>query len=156
LLKDRITKDIANWEKLYKHDFLSDTHVKDELNCVFWCTRMSENKPTKSTIRSELLASVDWYNTYRRRVTTENNWRSNHLNIIYTNISYRKKQKIAFRCGLFRGILFHVNDACRDKYINNTYNREYSAHSNIKQHTNNLQKHYLPEFDNVMRQEKQN
>ncbi|KAI8056886.1 hypothetical protein BDF22DRAFT_740394 [Syncephalis plumigaleata] len=42
---------------------------------VLWCIRTDVKNPCTSDKRADLLENVDWYNTYRRRVSTENNWR---------------------------------------------------------------------------------
>jgi hypothetical protein len=47
-----------------------------ELDFVYWCTRTGSSvNSTPSTNTSDVLNTLDWYDTYRRRVCTENNWR---------------------------------------------------------------------------------
>ncbi|KAI8056100.1 hypothetical protein BDF22DRAFT_774341 [Syncephalis plumigaleata] len=74
-LRSSIRNDTVLWQALYHRDFLSGDYYTKEMEFVLWCIRTDVNIPCTSDKRADLLENVDWYNTYRRRVSTENNWR---------------------------------------------------------------------------------
>ncbi|KAI9594468.1 hypothetical protein BDF19DRAFT_444921 [Syncephalis fuscata] len=56
---------------------LAGPHAVRELDFLYWCARdhyHGEHMPTDPAV---LLQALDWYDTYRRRVCTERNWRHN-------------------------------------------------------------------------------
>ncbi|KAI8056813.1 hypothetical protein BDF22DRAFT_652894 [Syncephalis plumigaleata] len=56
------------------------------MDFVLWCIRTDVNNPCTSDKRADLLENVDWYNTYRRRVSTENNWRYGRCNTTHIDM----------------------------------------------------------------------
>ncbi|KAI9592638.1 hypothetical protein BDF19DRAFT_451147 [Syncephalis fuscata] len=66
---------LALWQHLYHRRFLSNPHKTKEWDFVYWCIRNQYsigNIPMEAAV---LLGKLDWRHVYRRRVTTENNWR---------------------------------------------------------------------------------
>ncbi|KAI8058002.1 hypothetical protein BDF22DRAFT_730749 [Syncephalis plumigaleata] len=55
-------------------------YIELEWEFVFWCFRTDPNTISIPARRSDVVNNVDWYNTYRRRIATENNWRHGYSN----------------------------------------------------------------------------
>ncbi|KAI8056078.1 hypothetical protein BDF22DRAFT_323424 [Syncephalis plumigaleata] len=91
-LKSNIRNDRALWQELYHRDFLSGAYYAKEMEFVLWCIRTDVNNPCTSDKRADLLENVDWYNTYRRRVSTENNWRYGRCNTTYIDMQFDKDE----------------------------------------------------------------
>ncbi|KAI8057948.1 hypothetical protein BDF22DRAFT_663005 [Syncephalis plumigaleata] len=68
------------WRELYRCRFLSGAYRTKEWEFVFWCFRTDPNTISVPARRSDVVNNVDWYNTYRRRIATENNWRHSYSN----------------------------------------------------------------------------
>ncbi|KAI9598247.1 hypothetical protein BDF19DRAFT_431817 [Syncephalis fuscata] len=79
LWRGKIIDNPSLWRYLYYHQFLIQAHRVKEWDFVYWCARNGfpiDQTPIES---SALLDSLNWYDVYRRRVTTEQNWRHGHL-----------------------------------------------------------------------------
>ncbi|KAI8057740.1 hypothetical protein BDF22DRAFT_651904 [Syncephalis plumigaleata] len=75
LLKRRLQSDVLLWRQIYHHHFLTGLNVAKEFNFLYWCARNSLARIDPSVKLADLLTSIDWYATYRRRICTESNWR---------------------------------------------------------------------------------
>jgi hypothetical protein len=108
LLRDTIIKDNILWRELYKQDFLSSEYRVKEWEFLFWCVRTDLNNEAIPTRRSDVIKNVDWYNTYRRRITTENNWRYGYSNI--TNVDIKRWGQCKDEGGLiyFESLTTHI------------------------------------------------
>jgi hypothetical protein len=73
LLRNRIHYDTALWRQLYQAWFLANPHVVEELEFVYWRTRTGTSASTTPST-SDVLSTLDWFDTYRRRVCAERNW----------------------------------------------------------------------------------
>jgi hypothetical protein len=74
-LRNTIRNDTAFWQRLYRVKFLFGPYTIKELDFVYWCARTGSSTATApSTNTSDVLNTLDWHDTYRRRVRTENNW----------------------------------------------------------------------------------
>jgi hypothetical protein len=79
LLRNKIATDNSFWRQLYRAKFLSGPYIKKEWDFVFWCSRTGFSANiASSTSTSGILNALNWYDTYRRRVCTERNWRNGH------------------------------------------------------------------------------
>ncbi|KAI9592629.1 hypothetical protein BDF19DRAFT_451134 [Syncephalis fuscata] len=65
----------ALWQHLYHRRFLSNPHKTKEWDFVYWCIRNQYSIGNILMEAAVLLGKLDWRHVYRRRVTTENNWR---------------------------------------------------------------------------------
>jgi hypothetical protein len=63
------------WKQIYYYHFLTGLNAAKEFNFLYWCARNSLARVDPSVKSTDLLASIDWYTTYRRRICTESNWR---------------------------------------------------------------------------------
>ncbi|KAI8057964.1 hypothetical protein BDF22DRAFT_739369 [Syncephalis plumigaleata] len=79
-LREIVCNNNVLWRKLYKCHFLSGAYRTKEWEFVFWCFRTDPNTISVPARRSDVVNNVDWYNTYRRRIATENNWRHSYSN----------------------------------------------------------------------------
>ncbi|KAI9591631.1 hypothetical protein BDF19DRAFT_426130 [Syncephalis fuscata] len=73
LLKEKIRTDSLLWQYLYHNQFLNNELKVKEMDFVYWCTRSSPN--TQNVPNSNKSSVIDWYDVYRRRIITEQNWR---------------------------------------------------------------------------------
>ncbi|RKP26312.1 hypothetical protein SYNPS1DRAFT_27995 [Syncephalis pseudoplumigaleata] len=74
-LRHRICADASLWKRLYHAHFLAGPHAAKELDFLYWCARdhvLGNGLPTDA---AHQLASLNWYDLYRRRVCIERNWR---------------------------------------------------------------------------------
>ncbi|RKP24825.1 hypothetical protein SYNPS1DRAFT_29425 [Syncephalis pseudoplumigaleata] len=91
-----ICDDTALWKGQYKRAFLSGAYRDKEWEFVLWCLRTDAGDGSAPIRRADLLGKdIDWYNVYRRRVTTENNWRHDRASTIEMDAVIERDQHMA-------------------------------------------------------------
>jgi hypothetical protein len=144
-LREIIRDDNILWRRLYKQDFLSSGYRKEEWEFIFWCVRTDPNTKIIPTRRADVIKSVDWYNTYRRRITTENNWRYGYSNATEIDTEwddiYGNKKEYKYRSTLATSIILKRSNYEIDVWKHSYYHVDYPAYSNLK-HSNNKTQHY--------------
>jgi hypothetical protein len=146
-LREAIHNDNTLWKEQYKREFLSSAYRKKEWQFIFWCIHTDPNTKTISTKRSDMLKNIDWYNTYRRRMTTENNWRYGYSNTAEIDLKFndkRERQQITTRVYTSATSIILECDYCGiDESKSIYYNIKYAACSDLKYSNNNTHKQSL-------------
>ncbi|RKP26915.1 hypothetical protein SYNPS1DRAFT_27409 [Syncephalis pseudoplumigaleata] len=75
LLKARTDQHPLLWQYRYHRAFLSGPQRVEEWDFVYWCARSRFPVDSIPMQSAALLHRIDWRDVYRRRVTTEQNWR---------------------------------------------------------------------------------
>ncbi|KAI8053705.1 hypothetical protein BDF22DRAFT_742677 [Syncephalis plumigaleata] len=79
-LRNVIQNNPILWKYLYRLEYLSDAYYPIEWDFVLWCVRTSQPSNPMPRRRMDLINDINWYDSYRRRTTTENNWRLDYAN----------------------------------------------------------------------------
>ncbi|KAI8055804.1 hypothetical protein BDF22DRAFT_774056 [Syncephalis plumigaleata] len=147
-LRSSIRHDQILWHELYHRDFLSGAYYVKEMDFVLWCIRMDGNDPCTSDNRVDQLEKVDWYNTYRRRVSTENNWRFGRCKTTHIDtksVEFRgwrhedANENRVFVTRRFRSV----------KGLGHRYTLEYLPHLNLRSNNNTVHNSTLSTSPNV-------
>ncbi|KAI8055496.1 hypothetical protein BDF22DRAFT_774948 [Syncephalis plumigaleata] len=130
-----IRDDPILWQQLYHSDFLSGAYYVKEMEFVLWCVRTDVNNPCTSDKRADLLENVDWYNTYRRRVSTENNWRYGRYNTTRIDME-ADEDGVRYREDVNDNRVFITRQARSDETSGHNYTLEYLPHPNLRASNN--------------------
>ncbi|KAI8052526.1 hypothetical protein BDF22DRAFT_524035 [Syncephalis plumigaleata] len=128
-LTSSIRNDKVLWQQLYHSDFLSGPYYAKEMDFVLWCVRTDVNNPCTSDKRADLLENVDWYNTYRRRASTENNWRFGRCKTTHIDTE-QDKDGDCYRTGGCNNLVI-IQQNCPDGTQSHTYILQHLPHSNL-------------------------
>jgi hypothetical protein len=126
------------WKRLYKQEFLSDIHYDKEIDFLLWCVRTDPNNIDIPTRRSDLLERIDWYNSFRRRVITENNWRHGYSNTEFfklRNYKFRTRTYILSTSATGAPLRYERHDINKLQL----YRMEFSAYPDLKRSGNKMQ-----------------
>ncbi|KAI9596950.1 hypothetical protein BDF19DRAFT_437291 [Syncephalis fuscata] len=135
-LKEKIQGDVILWQCLYQDRFLNGLRRVKEWDFVYWCARdqfLADNMPIESTA---LLEKLDWYDVYRRRITTEQNWRSGHS----------KRIVFSYPCGWKYKRISLKQLSANAVLLSNLYkgNDDESGHNSIVENNDDLSNNAMP------------
>ncbi|KAI8050590.1 hypothetical protein BDF22DRAFT_695729 [Syncephalis plumigaleata] len=136
MLRGSIRNNNELWKQLYEDKFLSGTKHNKEHDFILWCARTDSKASNLPTRRMDMFSNLDWYNTYRRRVTTENNWRHGHYKTAFIDYSeWNQRENDSYSCFEFYysaavGAILKKRNSNRD-IPPDYYDLELSAHADL-------------------------
>ncbi|KAI9592649.1 hypothetical protein BDF19DRAFT_425265 [Syncephalis fuscata] len=90
-LRSRLYCNKELWKRVYFQSFLNGYHRIKEWDFVYCCARNYFDINSIPMESDALLCDVDWYDVYRQRIITEQNWRRDRFNEVTAHLPENAK-----------------------------------------------------------------
>ncbi|RKP25738.1 hypothetical protein SYNPS1DRAFT_28540 [Syncephalis pseudoplumigaleata] len=136
-LRSRIRGNNALWQQLHERAFLFGAYRDKEWEFVLWCLRTDAGDGSAPIRRADLLEKdIDWYGIYRRRLTTENNWRHDRSATTSVDVEVNQSKRATvsyFSCTSATAMVLRLCHSIDGVQTYPICSLEFSAHPDLAQ-----------------------